>query len=178
MDSSRLPQKHSENSFPIGRKPSTRRTKSFCCSFPSHYPSFQSSSSFSSNIESPLSPNSPLLFYGIPFSWEKQPGIPKKTQFPSPNQNPSIDLLPLPPSKKKTHVTTTVGIDPFVAALMECSKDPWLEPAKVSRSTSDRFGFVDLYGSCKKTCSVSESIVYLPRSSRTTSSYPFNRRSD
>ncbi|XP_077249322.1 cystathionine beta-lyase, chloroplastic-like [Tasmannia lanceolata] len=68
----------------------------------------------------------------------------------------------------------TVGRDPFIAALMECSKDHqrlgppgdcW-KSAKVSRSLSDRFGFIDLYSSCKNTCTVAESMVYLPRSSQ------------
>lgn len=65
--------------------------------------------------------------------------------------------------------------DPFFAALVECSKESdqdqevdtsFWNGAKVSRSLSDRFGFVNLYTSCKKTCAVSESIIYLPKSTR------------
>lgn len=77
-----------------------------------------------------------------------------------------------------------------MAALVHCSKDDGGDDDeeddqhqdrssrnifRVSRSISDRFGFVNLYTSCKKTCAVSESIVYLPaRSSRT--SYDLIRR--
>ncbi|CAB4319923.1 unnamed protein product [Prunus armeniaca] len=73
--------------------------------------------------------------------------------------------------------------DPFFAALVECSKDAhddddeeeeeeesnasFSSGAKVSRSSSERFGFVNLYTSCKRTCAVSESIIHLPRPSRT-----------
>lgn len=86
--------------------------------------------------------------------------------------------------------------DPFLAALVECSKDDeddgdhefsaendednsnnkyWSGPKVVSRSISDRFGFINLYTSCKRSCAVSESIVYLPRPTR--SSYDLvNRR--
>ncbi|KAJ4845904.1 hypothetical protein Tsubulata_034840 [Turnera subulata] len=84
------------------------------------------------------------------------------------------------PKKMSSH--ESFRRDPFFAALVECSKDAgddthdhdqhsnsnnyWSGP-KVTRSISDRFGFVNLYTSCKRTCSVSESIVYLPRPSRT-----------
>ncbi|OIT24975.1 PREDICTED: uncharacterized protein LOC109216088 [Nicotiana attenuata] len=69
--------------------------------------------------------------------------------------------------------------DPFFAAFVECSKDDiqqqydksfghgiWKSSSKVPsiRSLSDRFGFISMYSSCKTTCTVSESIVYLPRS--------------
>ncbi|GAV83767.1 DUF688 domain-containing protein [Cephalotus follicularis] len=68
--------------------------------------------------------------------------------------------------------------DPFFAALVECSKDveeeeeaiasrDFLKLPKVSRSISDRFGFVNFYTSCKTTCTVSESIIRLPRSTAT-----------
>lgn len=69
--------------------------------------------------------------------------------------------------------------DPFFAAMVKCSKDGgddhedtigslWNNGAKVSRSISDRFGFISLYGSCKRTCAVSESLVLLPNSRRNT----------
>jgi hypothetical protein len=78
--------------------------------------------------------------------------------------------------KSNTTHLQTFQRDPFFAALVECSKDDiddhheemsnsslW-NGAKVSRSLSDRFGFVNLYTSCKRTCAVSESIIYLPKS--------------
>lgn len=69
--------------------------------------------------------------------------------------------------------------DPFAAALLECSKDDDDEDeaeedvnrrgnlsgsskALSKSSIGDRFGLVNLYGSCRRTCAVSESIVYLP----------------
>ncbi|GAU15956.1 hypothetical protein TSUD_41780 [Trifolium subterraneum] len=71
--------------------------------------------------------------------------------------------------------------DPFFAAMVKCSKDDnddneeitsgnlWNNNgAKVSRSISDRFGFISLYGSCKRTCAVSQSLVLLPTSRRST----------
>ncbi|XP_021896060.1 uncharacterized protein LOC110813293 [Carica papaya] len=76
-------------------------------------------------------------------------------------------------------------LDPFFAAFVECSKDDdddeqyEQEPSshiwrgngggggtKVSKSISDRFGLVNLQASCKRSIAVSESLVYLPRSSR------------
>lgn len=73
--------------------------------------------------------------------------------------------------------------DPFFAALVECSKGDnddddeeevdqenaklWniASTGKVSRSLSDRFGFINLYAmSCKRTCDVAESIRHLPKS--------------
>lgn len=137
---------------------------------------------------------SPLRrFSGIPFSWEQIPGIPKN-QIPKKKDLSSLDLLPLPPaggfslnscrrsnreemiiSPKKYKTTESFRKDPFFAALVECSKDDdhqgdlngnYWKGSKVSPKTSlsDRFGFIKLYVSCKRTCAVSESIVYLPRS--------------
>ncbi|KAK4352735.1 hypothetical protein RND71_028253 [Anisodus tanguticus] len=71
--------------------------------------------------------------------------------------------------------------DPFFAAFVECSKDHqenhenfsniWRSTTTSSkvmtpstRSLSDKFGVISMYASCKRTCTVSESIVYLPRS--------------
>ncbi|CAL0320521.1 unnamed protein product [Lupinus luteus] len=126
-------------------------------------------------------------FSGVPFSWEHLPGIPKK-QNSKKKKDSSLEVLPLPPprhsSKKLSHeetrvwkknsIQTSVQRDPFFAAMVECSKDGNHEKAssslrsgaKVSRSISDRFGFISLYSSCKKTCAVSESLVYLPSSRR------------
>ncbi|KAK4382412.1 hypothetical protein Sango_2874600 [Sesamum angolense] len=80
-------------------------------------------------------------------------------------------------SPKKYHVMTSSRFqrDPFFAALVECSKEDdndegdddddgtvWKGRSKISRSLSDRFGFINMSASCKRTCAVSESIVYLP----------------
>ncbi|ESQ28008.1 hypothetical protein EUTSA_v10019856mg [Eutrema salsugineum] len=76
--------------------------------------------------------------------------------------------------------------DPFAAALRECSKDDdededdcdqededrrsgGSSKALSKSSIGDRFGLVNLYGSCRRTCAVSESIVYLPRSGKAAS---------
>ncbi|CAL1363398.1 unnamed protein product [Linum trigynum] len=176
--------------FPV---PKSRRTPSFSSS---------SSSSSSLNDESPSLPATPLNYPsgGVPFSWEKLPGIPKKPD------SPSLKVLPLPPPitptaasrrfnfeesgrvrRASTFSTSSsrfvVPRDPFFAALVECSKgdgsfsdDQELlggggGGAKVGRSISDRFGFVGMYASCKRTCAVSESIVYMPRSSPGRPSY-------
>ncbi|CAI0396365.1 unnamed protein product [Linum tenue] len=189
--------------FPVAK---SRRTPSFSSS---------SSSSSSLNDDSPSLPATPLNYPsgGVPFSWEKLPGIPKKPDSPSlkvtisddSNPNPSQKVLPLPPPitptaasrrfnfeesgrvrRASTFSTSSsrfvVPRDPFFAALVECSKgdgsfsdDQELlsggERAKVGRSISDRFGFVGMYASCKRTCAVSESIVYMPRSSPGRPSY-------
>lgn len=79
--------------------------------------------------------------------------------------------------------------DPFFAALVECSKEGGDDEdhqssnfvgiahkgsSKITRSLSGRFGLINMYTSCKRTCTVSESIVYLPRQG---SHYLLNRRS-
>ncbi|CAL0300658.1 unnamed protein product [Lupinus luteus] len=157
-------------------------------------PSFSSSCSSLSSLESLyfhddplLSPPTPLRFSGVPFSWEHLPGIPKN-QNSNNKKDSSFKILPLPPpthsSKKLSHeetrvrkknsMQTSVQKDPFFAAMVECSKDDNHEEtsgslwsgAKVTRSISDRFGFISLYGSCKRTCAVSESLVYIPTSRR------------
>ncbi|KAG7015908.1 hypothetical protein SDJN02_21012, partial [Cucurbita argyrosperma subsp. argyrosperma] len=127
----------------------------------------------------------------IPFSWEHLPGIPKK-QSPArlrrDSASPLTSLLPLPPNSSTQPSSKRLGFqdwrksncqysqrDPFFDAFIECSKEPaaatelWRGDSNgktVSRSLSDRFGFMNLYSSCKRTCSVSESIVYLPRTPR------------
>ncbi|KFK41613.1 hypothetical protein AALP_AA2G151100 [Arabis alpina] len=93
-----------------------------------------------------------------------------------------------PPRKSKSFPVTMK--DPFAAALLECSKDDddneedGEEEEEVDRrfkgnssgssskalsKIGDRFGLVNLYGSCRRTCAVSESIVYLPRPRKATS---------
>ncbi|KAL0391674.1 UNVERIFIED_CONTAM: hypothetical protein Sradi_2390200 [Sesamum radiatum] len=96
-------------------------------------------------------------------------------------------------SPKKYHVMTSSRFqrDPFFAALVECSKEDdndgdgddddddgtvWKGRSKISRSLSDRFGFINMSASCKRTCAVSESIVYLP-SRPTPHNYLLHRRS-
>ncbi|KZV57065.1 hypothetical protein F511_05939 [Dorcoceras hygrometricum] len=118
---------------------------------------------------------SPLHFKGIPFSWEKIPGIPKYQE--SHNISKSTrSLLPLPPAAIAASATSATKTDPFLVALVECSKDDhhatnfghvWKGSSKnfITRTLSDSFGFISIYGSCKRSRAVSESIVYLPRSS-------------
>ncbi|KAK4788600.1 hypothetical protein SAY86_019919 [Trapa natans] len=161
----------------------------------------------SSSARSPLSAaaSTPVRFsLGVPFSWEKLPGVPKRPASGR-RSDPSASfkhtkLLPLPPSatpkkhggpaegstlrKKSSPPAAGWEWDPFVAALVECSRDDahihhhdsrreeeddgdgWWVGAKVTRSISDRFDFARrLSSSCKSMCSVDESIVYVPRSS-------------
>ncbi|KAE8679224.1 protein disulfide-isomerase 5-2-like [Hibiscus syriacus] len=188
--------------------PSSRRTPSFSSSSSSSSSATLSSSLGSSYFQddSPVSPAAPVRFSGVPFSWERLPGIPKKLQ--NHKKNESIKLLPLPPpatpptsrknilgnllSRKKTSTAAAAAAesfrkDPFFTALVECSKDDndddnddiklWRAAgAKVTRSISERFGFINLC--CKRTCSLTESIVYLPRASSRTANYGLiNRRS-
>ncbi|KAL8482575.1 hypothetical protein ACS0TY_028034 [Phlomoides rotata] len=172
-------------------RPSGRRTPSLSSS--SSWDSSLGSSSLSFNDEfPPFTPTSPLKFKGIPFSWEQIPGIPKHQL--SKKKNSSDHLLPLPPAatttKKLLHhqeeispkKSTRFQRDPFFAALVECSKDDHdgdddhddghdhdhhgmlKGSSKITRTLSDRFGLINMYTSCKRTCAVSESIVYLPRS--------------
>ncbi|KAL2231893.1 uncharacterized protein LOC105175966 [Sesamum indicum] len=190
------------HSTPIFRPSSARRTPSFS----SVSPSDSCDSSFGSLTFSlaeefpPFSPiSTPLKFKGIPFSWEKLPGIPKNQLGPK-KKACSEHLLPPPPAgttnsaaKKLLHQEEIspkksnrfVQRDPFFAALVECSKDDHDEEeehdhhhhgssSKITRTLSDRFGFISMYASCKRTCAVSESLVYLPRPSP---HYLLNRRS-
>ncbi|XWS15397.1 hypothetical protein CRYUN_Cryun35bG0093600 [Craigia yunnanensis] len=189
--------KECDTIIPVTKYPSSRRTPSY-----SYSSSPSSSSSLGSSYlpdNSPLTPATPFRFSGVPFSWEHLPGIPKKLQ--NHKKKESMKLLPLPPPatpptskkynfedmfkrKKKSGAAESFRKDPFFAALVECSKDDDQETAsnfwtgaKVTRSISDRFGFINLYTSCKRSCAVSESIVYLPRSSRTANYGLINRRS-
>lgn len=183
--------------FPAKQNSPSRRTPSFSSLSSSSLSSCSSSlGSLYFQDESPLSPATPLKFSGVPFSWETLPGIPKKNIHD--RKESLLKQLPLPPtsmppsSKKpyfeefatrKKFSPENFKKDPFVAALVECSKDDdnddddddqasssrnnFFNGAKVSRSISDRFGFINIYASCKTTCAVSESVVYLPRSTRT-----------
>ncbi|KAL7118161.1 hypothetical protein ACP275_03G118100 [Erythranthe tilingii] len=168
-------------------------------------PSFSSSNSSSLSFTeefyqfSPISTNNPLKFKGVPFSWEQIPGIPKHRQvggggshmIKNGEYSTTEHLLPLPPnsSGKKLGLHHQEEIspkksnrfqrddDPFYAALVECSKDDDSSISKnITRSLSDRFGFINMYTSCKRSCNVSESIVYLP-SRQPSPHYLLNRRS-
>ncbi|KAK8620650.1 hypothetical protein V6N13_067120 [Hibiscus sabdariffa] len=165
------------------RYPSSRRTPSFSSSSSSSSSATLSSSIGSSYFQddSPLSPVAPLRFSGVPFSWESLPGIPKKLQnhkekesikLPPPATSPTSrkNILGNLLARKKTSSTAAAESfrkDPFLRALVECSRDEdeskvWRAAgAKVTRSMSERLGLINLC--CKRNCSVSESIVYLPR---------------
>lgn len=183
---------------------SSHRTPSFSSSS-SLSPSSSSFESLYFADDTLLSPATPHRFSGVPFSWEHLPGIPKN-QNSKKKQESSLKHLPLPPpttttinhsSKKlfsheepriwkKNSIQSTSRRDPFFAAMVKCSKDDdhheektsrnlWND-AKVTRSLSDRFGFINLYASCKRTCAVNESIIYIPSSRRSTYQH-FTRRS-
>ncbi|KAJ0085390.1 hypothetical protein Patl1_07812 [Pistacia atlantica] len=151
--------KSCDNIFPMKKNPpSSRRTPSFSSSSSSS--SFESSSYFPD--DSPLSPATPLRFSGVPFSWEHLPGIPKKID--NNKKESFLKQLPLPPplTPQKLHFDPDIGVkkkfnsngdhsfrkDPFVAALVECSKDDddddltssklFWNGGKVTRSISDR----------------------------------------
>lgn len=139
-------------------------------------PSFFSSSSSSSLgstsifLDDSSAPATPLRYFGIPFSWEQIPGIAKKNISKNDSQK---NLLPLPPSGssfrksfgkdspsmiKKYSTSESFRKDPFFAAFVECSKDE----KQLVKGSKNRVPSV--YNSCKRTCQVAESIVYLPRS--------------
>ena len=129
----------------------------------------------------------------VPFSWETRPGIPKQSCHPG--ESTSARLLPLPPplkfdgqrslsmSRKKGQKLVFTA-DPFVVALMECSKQegdelPRLKASKVGgglRRAARFFSFPNLYFSCKTTGSVLESTVLIPRSARETPARSFATR--
>lgn len=137
-------------------------------------PSFSSSSisSISFYLDDSSTPATPLRYYGIPFSWEQVPGIPKKNntyKLASPHSH-----LPLPPSgnsfrksfgkdnapmikKYATSDRSTFLEDPFFAAFVKCSKDDEMGMIKGSKMRS-------IYTSCFRTCDVADSVVNLPRS--------------
>ncbi|CAN0827024.1 hypothetical protein LINGRAPRIM_LOCUS2449 [Linum grandiflorum] len=161
---------------PNSTVPKSSRTFSFSSS---------SSSSGASSFfpdDCPSLPETPLHYTSgrVPFCWEKCPGIPKLSSHQK-LTSPLVKVLPLPPpassSRRFSFNEPRIIRDPFFAALMECSKDSGGRiddyddrellsgGHKVSKSIGDRIGFVGMYISCKRTCSVSESMVYLPRSS-------------
>ncbi|CAD5313480.1 unnamed protein product [Arabidopsis thaliana] len=136
-----------------------------------------SSSSSNSLLFSGNSPATPLHPLGVPFSWEKLPGKPKEFSYHRKNESLS-NLLPLPPhwsnhspnTRCKKNTSPAAMRDPFMAALVECSKGATTdgehtggESRKVLRK-SRSIGLLNLYSSCRRACAVSESIVYLPKS--------------
>ncbi|XP_030485684.2 uncharacterized protein LOC115702357 [Cannabis sativa] len=199
-------------SYYYSNNSSSRRTPSFSSNSSSSLGSSSSFYNYDSPL-SPATPL--RISRGVPFSWEHFPGIPKKqhskkikpssSTHQEDDHHSSLLLLPLPPTTttsttttkkvfKKSTTTTTISVnnnkqplkwDPFIAALVECSKDEnddhhdnhghdhqpkfWnIATAKVSKSLSDRFGLINIYNnsSCKSTCAVAESIRHLPRSTR------------
>ncbi|XP_013590554.1 PREDICTED: uncharacterized protein LOC106298974 [Brassica oleracea var. oleracea] len=174
-------------SDPVKKNISSRRSLSYSSSFSS-----SSSSSLVFPSDSPLnSPATPLRLLGVPFSWEQLPGKPKdySHRLNHHGNRESSLILPLPPHKStifpvtgKNHKSNNstkknsfpaTEKDPFAAALLECSKgDDYDEDydgnsggsrkVLAKSSISKRFGLVNLYGSCRRSCSVTESIVQLP----------------
>ncbi|KAL2520127.1 uncharacterized protein Fot_24050 [Forsythia ovata] len=162
-------------------RPAGRRNPSFSSSSSSSHSCNSSFGSLSFNEDfNSFSPITPLKFSsGVPFSWEKIPGIPKQASIK--NKESLRNLLPLPPAGKissnfsKKHFHEQIfpkKKDPFFAAFVECSKDDhdaigslW-KGLKITRALN----------SCKRSCAVSDSLVYspIPRSS---SDYLLNRRS-
>ncbi|CAA0840872.1 Unknown protein [Striga hermonthica] len=167
------------NNFPANKEETPYSTPTFRlpAASPRRTPSFSSESSsetlFSSNDDEsypPYNPGTPLKLKGIPFSWERIPGIPKSRQPKNDKFNKySGHLLPPPPPAGKLFRRSTdrsYRRDPFFTALVECSKDEDGRGAnfdnlssKFTRTLSDRFGLVGKYASCKSTCAVSDSIV-------------------
>lgn len=183
--------------FPAKRNTCSRRSLS-SSSF-SSFSSCSSSSLVFQGDSPLNSPATPLRLLGVPFSWEHLPGKPKDYSHRLNhrlNKESSV-ILPLPPHRS-THFPVTgknkksnslskknsfpvTDKDPFAAALLECSKDNDDDEDEREEerfrgnsggsksSIGDRFGLVSLYGSCRRTCTVTESIVYLPRTRKAAS---------
>ncbi|XP_020583796.1 uncharacterized protein LOC110026924 [Phalaenopsis equestris] len=177
-----------------GRPPSRRRTNSRTPSFSSSTSSFSSSPSSFSTSSSPSPFHSLLPSSSIPFSWERQPGIPKYISAAAAASGGGDErnlLLPLPPplrsvSRIAQKKRFNAAVDPFTAALVECAKESsdadaiWWRRSDgsggavdkmvgICRRTvmADRAGFQDLFGSfsCKTSCSVSDATtIAVPRS--------------
>ncbi|KAL9668381.1 hypothetical protein QQ045_002762 [Rhodiola kirilowii] len=153
--------------------------------------SASSRSSFSSlsadlSCDSPLSPATILQFQGVPFSWEKLPGIPKSHETQQTRRKRET-LLPLPPpptaslnrfsttdlnSRNNKKSAAQSEKDPFLAAFIECCRDEYNHHQNSKNmkkmpptSTNHRFGFFSLYAICKTSGPVAESLVYIPKSS-------------
>ncbi|KAK8950978.1 hypothetical protein KSP39_PZI003533 [Platanthera zijinensis] len=168
------------------RRPDSR-TPSFSTSASSM--SCSPSSFLISPYESPFHSSIPSSS-AVPFSWERQPGIPKFPDVAAGRGDKEAKFLPLPPPLRSTtgycrrRRSDAGEDDPFFAALSQCAKDcsptseddmdalGWSRSAGKSvgiwRRTliANRIGLVSLYGSCKTACSVSDAIIVVPRSSR------------
>ncbi|PPS10827.1 hypothetical protein GOBAR_AA09819 [Gossypium barbadense] len=133
---------------------SSLRTPSFSSSSSSLPSSF--GSSYYKN-DSPLSPVTPVRYSGVPFSWERLPGIPKMLQ--SHKKKDSIKLLPLPPptskeasfNRKKSSSSTSTSTavaesfrkDPFFTALVEFSESIVYLPRRSSRTGTAKYGLIN-----------------------------------
>lgn len=127
-----------------------------------------------------FSPITPLRFSsGVPFSWEKIPGIPKQESIK--NKESLRNLLPLPPARKTSNSSKKYDHeqifpkkkDPFFAAFVKCSKDDGNHYAFGSLRKGSKI--TRALNSCKS-CAVSDSLVYIPIP-RSSSDYPLNCRS-
>nr|XP_019708351.1 LOW QUALITY PROTEIN: pectinesterase inhibitor 10 [Elaeis guineensis] len=176
-------------SRPIRRR--TRSSSSSASSFSSTSPS--PSPSPAHRIFSPLRPSSTIPFSwehlpGVPKSPKSLPPDshsatdPRRLLLPLPPPLRSKSAPPSMPRKKRSDArfANLATDDPFAAALAECAKDDPSgteldklcgEPAASSRrrrsaapAITDRFGLLDLYGSCKTSCSVAEATISIPRS--------------
>ncbi|KAL0917690.1 hypothetical protein M5K25_012770 [Dendrobium thyrsiflorum] len=150
------------------------------------------STSPSSFLASPIDSPFHLLHSSsaVPFSWERQPGIPKlpvAAAAAGGRYDEDRHLLPLPPPLRsavgfsRNKRSGAGGFDPFAVALAQCAKESspetgedlegfWWRRSGLKRvgiwrraTISDRIGLISFYGSCKATCSVSDATIVLPR---------------
>ncbi|XP_051179888.1 uncharacterized protein [Lolium perenne] len=158
----------------------------------SYSSSSSSSSSFSTVSSAASSPSPSPRTTSVPFSWEHHPGIPKNHTFLRGAANPAASQptpLPLPPplrarpSRRRANRPATGApgiIDPFAAALAECTKERANAididalfpptPESVVRSAPRRWsitaggmvGLLDLYG-CKSAMGVAEGAFVMRR---------------
>lgn len=154
----------------------------------SRNPSFSTSASSMScsPYESPFRSSFPSSS-SIPFSWERQPGIPKSPEISAAgNGGKAAKFLPPPPPSHYRRKRSDGGDeDPFFAALSRCARDG--SPASENdmdangfrqfagktvgiwrrAMIADRIGLMGLNGCCKSmACSVSDAMIVVPRSSR------------
>ncbi|CAA6668419.1 unnamed protein product [Spirodela intermedia] len=144
-------------------------------------------------------PLSPLRSYlVIPFSWEEQPGVPRHGQLhPKEHHHYHQRRLPPPPPLRSPSGDPPEALRRKRTGRWpaSCSKDErchhppekaaehrssYWNPAAAAvskvagwrqRTAADRFGFLGLYASCKTSCSVAESTVYVPHSGRGAAAY-------
>lgn len=147
---------------------------SWCCSKhnnKAHSYSYSMCSSSSSSNSPPWSPYcSPATKYqaAIPFSWEHKPGVPKLHKSPPTPHRSFPELPPPPPSEfsvdetfqverrlRRRHKKRTDDVDPFVSALVECTKQQAaaMSMSKDGRPVRRKPGYGSTY-SCIKSCAV------------------------